>query len=73
MRGRTAIFGGYHWVLSNLTGVVSTTGTVMIAVLPLIVGIQCLLQAFLMEVSDSPGAKETRRYIHELIDTGDVA
>jgi dolichol-phosphate mannosyltransferase len=68
-----AIFGGYHWVLSNLTGVVSTTGTVMIAVLPLIVGIQCLLQAFLMEVSDSPGAKETRRYIHELIDTGDVA
>ena len=44
----------------------------MIAVLPLIVGIQCLLQAFLMEVSNSPGAKETRRYIHELIDTGDI-
>jgi dolichol-phosphate mannosyltransferase len=68
-----ATFGTYHLILSNLTGIVSTTGTVMIAVLPLIVGIQCLLQAFLMEVSNSPGAKETRRYIHELIDTGDVA
>jgi len=66
------IYGAYRLVQANITGVPTTTGTVMFAVLPLIIGIQCLLQAFLMEVSNSPGAKETRRYIHDLIDTGDV-
>jgi glycosyltransferase involved in cell wall biosynthesis len=54
------IFGVYRLVLSNITGVVTTTGTVMFAVLPVIVGIQCLLQSFVMEVSESPGATETR-------------
>jgi glycosyltransferase involved in cell wall biosynthesis len=67
-----AIFGIYRLVVSNMTGVVTTTGTVMFAVLPVIVGIQCLLQAFVMEVAQSPGADETQRYIHELIDSGDV-
>jgi len=67
-----AIFGAYRLILSNITGVVTTTGTVMFAVLPVIVGIQCLLQAFVMEVAQSPGADETQRYIHELIDSGDV-
>ncbi len=66
------IYGAYRLIQANLTGVPTTTGTVMFAVLPLIVGIQCLLQAFLMEVAASPGAKETRRYIHDLIDTGDL-
>jgi hypothetical protein len=59
-------------VLANITGVPTTTGTVMFAVLPLIVGIQCLLQSFIMEVAQSPGSEETRRYIHELIDSGDI-
>jgi glycosyltransferase involved in cell wall biosynthesis len=67
-----AIFGTYWLVRSNVTGVATTTGTVMFAVLPLIVGIQCLLQSFVMEVQESPGAEETRHYIHDLIDSGDV-
>lgn len=66
-------FGAYRLVVSNITGVAATTGTVMFAVLPVIVGVQCLLQAFIMEVTASPGADETKRYIHALIDSGDIA
>ena len=70
-----SIFGGAfglaHLVEANITGVATTTGTVMIAVLPLIIGIQCLLQAFTMEVADSSGADETREYVHRLIDSGE--
>ena len=66
------IYGGYRLILANVTGVPATTGTVMFAVLPLIVGIQSVLQAFVMEVGGSPGAEETRRYIHDLIDSGDI-
>jgi dolichol-phosphate mannosyltransferase len=56
------VFGLYHWVLSINSGVPATTGTVMIAVVPLILGIQMLLQALSLEVQSSPGASETRAY-----------
>lgn len=56
------IFGGYHWWLSIATDRVASTGTVMIAVLPLILGFQLLLQALLIEIGDSPGANETREF-----------
>lgn len=62
-----AAFGGYHWWLSMTTEHIATTGTVMLAVLPLIVGIQLLLQAFSMSVQASPGAKQTARYVRDLI------
>jgi glycosyltransferase involved in cell wall biosynthesis len=65
-------YGAYRLIRANLTGIPTTTGTVMFAVLPLIVGIQSLLQSFVMEVGQSPGAEETRRYIHELVDSGDI-
>jgi glycosyltransferase involved in cell wall biosynthesis len=57
-----AVFGLYHWALSASTGVPATTGTVMVAVVPLILGIQMLLQALSLEVQSSPGASETREY-----------
>ena len=62
-----AAFGAYHWWLSIATQRSATTGTVMIAVLPLIVGIQLLVQSVAMEVSSSPGAAETVEYVHQLI------
>jgi hypothetical protein len=65
-----AAFGGYHWWLSSTADRVATTGTVMIAVLPLIVGIQAILQALVMSVAASPGASETRDYVRELIVSG---
>lgn len=45
-------FGAYHWIKSIYTGVVATTGTVMIAVLPIIIGFQLFLQAIVMEINE---------------------
>jgi len=61
------IFGGYHWWLSTVTGIVASTGTVMIGVLPLVTGVQMLIQAFSMSVLSSPGARETAEYVRLLI------
>jgi hypothetical protein len=65
-----AIFGGYHWWMSLDTGVPATTGTVMIAVLPLMLGAQLLIQALALSVSSSPGAAETAAYVRSLIARG---
>jgi hypothetical protein len=54
------VFGIYHWVESAMTGHVTTTGTVMIAVVPIILGAQLLLQGLSLEVQGSAGAEETR-------------
>lgn len=47
-------WGIYHWILSARTGIPATTGTVMIAVLPLILGIQQLLQSLVMDIQNEP-------------------
>jgi glycosyltransferase involved in cell wall biosynthesis len=47
-------FGAFGWVRSSRTGVPATTGTVMLSVLPLIVGFQLALQAILIEIQESP-------------------
>ncbi|MBN1515393.1 glycosyltransferase family 2 protein [Candidatus Sumerlaeota bacterium] len=47
-------FGAWTWIRSWRTGVVSTTGTVMLSVLPLILGVQMLLQALLLDVMNAP-------------------
>jgi len=47
-------WGAWHWVSSAQAGVVTPTGTVMIAVLPLVLGIQLLLQALVMDVQNAP-------------------
>ncbi|MFY9398148.1 MAG: glycosyltransferase family 2 protein, partial [Desulfomonilia bacterium] len=44
------LFGSYHWVLSILSGTPATTGTVMISVLPIILGFQLFLQAIVLEI-----------------------
>jgi dolichol-phosphate mannosyltransferase len=64
-------FGAYHWLESIRTGIAATTGTVMIAVVPLILGVQLLLQALTLEVQSSAGASETREYAR-LGDNGGV-
>lgn len=48
------LWGLYHWYLSARTGIPATTGTVMIAVLPLLLGIQQLLQALVMDIQNEP-------------------
>ena len=56
------VFGIDHWIESVSTGITATTGTVMIAVVPVILGAQMLLQALSLEVQSSGGAAETREY-----------
>jgi len=47
-------FGAYHWILSSLTKTLASTGTVMLAVLPLILGFQLILQALVLDVASAP-------------------
>ena len=44
------MFGAYHWALSILSDSPATTGTVMISVLPIILGFQLFLQAIVLEI-----------------------
>jgi dolichol-phosphate mannosyltransferase len=56
------LFGLSGWIESHSTGVPATTGTVMVAVVPLILGVQALLQSVSLEVQSSAGANETREF-----------
>ena len=47
-------FGAATWIHSIATGRAATTGTVMLSVLPFILGFQLALQAILIEIQDSP-------------------
>jgi dolichol-phosphate mannosyltransferase len=49
-----ALFGLYHWVESYRRNILTPTGTVMLAVLPLILGFQLLLQALVLDVQSVP-------------------
>jgi glycosyltransferase involved in cell wall biosynthesis len=47
-------FGTYTWVKSIILFQVATTGTVMLSVLPFLLGFQLILQAMLLEIAESP-------------------
>lgn len=47
-------FGAFHWARSIQSGVPATTGTVMVSVLPLVLGFQMLLQALLLDIQATP-------------------
>ncbi len=48
------IFGGYNWIKSGLTGNVATSGTVMLAGMSVILGIQLLIAATLYDMTGRP-------------------
>jgi hypothetical protein len=48
------VFGAYHWIVNSRAGTFASTGTVMLAVLPLILGFQLLLQALVLDVQNTP-------------------
>jgi dolichol-phosphate mannosyltransferase len=54
-------FGVYHWIHNYILGRATPTGTVILAALPLILGFQLLLQAFVLDVQNSPRARSGRR------------
>jgi glycosyltransferase involved in cell wall biosynthesis len=47
-------FGVWHWVTSDLSGFPATSGTVMIAALPVLVGVQLLLGALQFDIQNVP-------------------
>jgi len=47
-------WGVWHWAASSQANTPATTGTVMIAVLPVIVGVQLLLQALTLDIQSVP-------------------
>lgn len=53
-------FGGYHWLANLGTGVPTPVGTIMLAVLPTLVGLQLLLAFVAYDVANVP-----RRPIHD--------
>ncbi|MEH6626482.1 MAG: glycosyltransferase family 2 protein [Motiliproteus sp.] len=48
------LFGGYHWCLSMSTGLTASTGTVMLAALPTILGFQLFLQFLSYDIANLP-------------------
>ena len=47
----------HYWYKSYLTGVVASTGTVMVGTLPIILGFQLLLQAIVLDIQNEPGRR----------------
>lgn len=48
------LFGTYHWIISATTKELASTGTVMLASLPLILGFQMLLHALSYDIQNIP-------------------
>jgi glycosyltransferase involved in cell wall biosynthesis len=48
------VFGAAHWIRSERTGEAATTGTVMLAALPILVGVQLLLAFASYDMSNVP-------------------
>jgi dolichol-phosphate mannosyltransferase len=51
-------FGAYSWLQSYLHNRVTPTGTVMLSVLPLLVGFELVLQGLVLEIKDSPRQRD---------------
>ena len=54
LSGFGSLFGAYHWWLSAQLQVATPTGTVMLAVMPIILGAQFILQAVALDVQNVP-------------------
>ena len=48
------VFGIWHWIVSVNSGQVASAGTVMIAILPIVVGVQLLLSAISFDITNRP-------------------
>jgi dolichol-phosphate mannosyltransferase len=57
-------WGLYFWDKSIRTGIPASTGTVMVAVLPVILGFQLLLQALAYDIQNVPKTVMPRRWIN---------
>lgn len=62
------IFGTYHCIQSVRLNMATNTGIIMMSVLPIILGVQCLLQAIVLDVQNLPERplQELERWKHSL-------
>jgi hypothetical protein len=60
-----SVFGAWRWSANVQEGVNQSAGTVALAMLPMILGFQMLLQAMMLDVMDKPG-----RPVSEGLDRG---
>jgi dolichol-phosphate mannosyltransferase len=58
------LWGIYHWYISIKYSLVATTGTVMLSVLPIILGFQLLLQALVLDIQNVPASPIQKRNYH---------
>jgi len=54
LKGWGVGFGIYLWVRSVETGIEASTGSVMLAAIPLVLGFQLLLQACVLDINETP-------------------
>lgn len=64
------IWGLVKWIEAAQAGVPATTGTVLIAVLPIILGFQLLIQAISLDISDIPTKVHKSRLITDDLMSG---
>ena len=48
------LFGLYLWIKTAVSGIATPTGTIMLALLPLVLGFQLLLEAIVLDVQETP-------------------
>jgi glycosyltransferase involved in cell wall biosynthesis len=53
------VYGLYEWVDSNRTGIARPLGTIMVVIIPLILGFQMLLQAIAIDVAGTPKPRDS--------------
>ncbi len=53
-------FGAYRWIIGAMANTFQSSGTVALALLPIILGFQMLLQALLLDVVDKPAVPLSR-------------
>jgi uncharacterized membrane protein len=56
-------FGATRWAAGSQAGVPSTSGTVMVAALPVIVGVQCVLAFFNYDLQNIPNHVIHKRFL----------
>lgn len=60
-------FGGYHWIKSAYLGVPTFPGTVMIAAMPVLIGLQLLLSFIGYDISSVPKQPFHRKFVTTLV------
>ena len=65
-------FGGYHWLVSAQAGVPTPVGTVMLAALPLLMGVQFVLAFLGYDIASVPKRPRHTKFRKSLTSTRKV-